>query len=105
MSAVTTAAVAAVVGLVAYVAGRISKAKELAPRTAAATTSPATFWREGQEYGKAEGYDKGYADGWTSGRLALVEEEQSRRMHPTGSPLSELKAIDAEADDRMRGLD
>ena len=58
-------------------------------------------WREGQTYGER----KGYADGWTSGRLALVEEQQARRMHPTGSPLSELKAIDAEADDQMRGLD
>ena len=58
-------------------------------------------WREGQSWGER----KGYADGWTSGRLALVEEQQARRMHPTGSPLSELKAIDAEADDRMRGLD
>ena len=58
-------------------------------------------WREGQHHGER----KGYADGWTSGRLALVEEQQARRMHPTGSPLSELKAIDAEADDRMRGLD
>ena len=103
MSAVTVAA-AAVGGLLAYVAGRRSKANEL-DRQPPATTSPATFWREGKEYGKAEGYDKGYADGWTSGRLALVEEQQARRMHPTGSPLSELKAIDAEADDRMRGLD
>jgi hypothetical protein len=26
-------------------------------------------------------------------------------MHPTGSPLSDLKAIDAEADRRMKGGD
>jgi hypothetical protein len=58
-------------------------------------------WREGQTYGER----KGYAEGWTSGRISLVEEQQARRMHPTGSPLSELKAIDAEADDQMRGLD
>jgi hypothetical protein len=48
---------------------------------------------------------EGYAHGFTTGRVQLVEEQQARRMHPTGSPLSELKAIDAEADDRMRGLD
>ena len=58
-------------------------------------------WREGAAYGTA----KGYADGWTSGRLALVGEQQARRMHPTGSPESVLKAIDAEADRRMKGGD
>jgi hypothetical protein len=58
-------------------------------------------WREGKSWGER----KGYADGWTSGRLALVEEQQARRMHPTGSPESVLKALDAEADDRMRKLD
>jgi len=58
-------------------------------------------WREGQTYGER----KGYADGWTSGRIALVEEQQARRMHPTGSPLSELKAVDLEADEQMRRLD
>ena len=47
----------------------------------------------------------GYGHGWTSGRISLVEEQQARRMHPTGSPLSELKAIDAEADRRMKGGD
>ena len=47
----------------------------------------------------------GYRDGWTSGRLALVDEQQARRCHPTGSPLSELKALDAEADRRMKGID
>jgi hypothetical protein len=58
-------------------------------------------WREGYEYGK----EMGYRDGWTSGRLALVDEQQARRMHPTGSPLSDLKALDAEADRRMKGGD
>jgi hypothetical protein len=58
-------------------------------------------WRQGHDYGK----DLGYADGWTSGRLALVDEQQARRYHPTGSPLSQLKALDAEADRRMKGSD
>ena len=58
-------------------------------------------WRQGHDYGK----EMGYRDGWTSGRLALVDEQQARRCHPTGSPLSELKALDAEADRRMKGND
>ena len=58
-------------------------------------------WRQGHDYGK----EMGYRDGWTSGRLALVDEQQARRCHPTGSPLSELKALDAEADRRMKGID
>ena len=58
-------------------------------------------WRQGHDYGK----EMGYRDGWTSGRLALVDEQQARRCHPTGSPLSELKALDAEADRRMKGGD
>ena len=58
-------------------------------------------WRQGHDYGK----EMGYRDGWTSGRLALVDEQQARRCHPTGSPLSELKALDAEADRRMKGSD
>jgi hypothetical protein len=58
-------------------------------------------WRQGHDYGK----EMGYRDGWTSGRLALVDEQQARRMHPTGSPLSDLKALDAEADRRMKGGD
>ena len=58
-------------------------------------------WRQGHDYGK----EMGYRDGWTSGRLARVDEQQARRCHPTGSPLSELKALDAEADRRMKGID
>lgn len=56
-------------------------------------------WREGQVYGKREGY----AEGWTTGRLQLVEEQDAKRHHPTGSPLSHLRALDAEADRRMKG--
>ena len=56
-------------------------------------------WREGAQYGEG----KGYAEGWTSGRIALVGEQEAQRRHPTGSPLSALKALDAEADRRMRG--
>ena len=48
---------------------------------------------------------EGYAHGFTTGRVQLVGEQQARRMHPTGSPESVLKALDAEADDRMRELD
>ena len=48
---------------------------------------------------------EGYAHGWTTGRSHFVNEQHARRMHPTGSPLSDLKVVDAEADDRMRGLD
>ena len=56
-------------------------------------------WREGQQYGEA----KGYAEGWTTGRLQLVDEQEAQRRHPTGSPLSHLRALDAEADRRMKG--
>ena len=56
-------------------------------------------WREGAQYGEG----KGYAEGWTSGRIALVGEQEAQRRHPTGSPLSHLRALDAEADRRMRG--
>ena len=56
-------------------------------------------WREGASYGEA----KGYADGWTSGRIALVGEQEAQRRHPTGSPLSHLRALDAEADRQMGG--
>jgi hypothetical protein len=48
---------------------------------------------------------EGYAHGFTTGRVQLVGEQQARRMHPTGSPESVLKAIDAEADRRMKGGD
>jgi len=48
---------------------------------------------------------EGYAHGFTTGRVQLVSEQQARRMHPTGSPESVLKALDVEADDRMRELD
>ena len=48
---------------------------------------------------------EGYAHGFTTGRVQLVGEQQARRMHPTGSPESVLKALDAEANDRMRELD
>jgi hypothetical protein len=48
---------------------------------------------------------EGYAHGFTTGRVQLVGEQQARRMHPTGSPESVLKAIDAEADRRMKGDD
>jgi hypothetical protein len=48
---------------------------------------------------------EGYAHGFTTGRVQLVGEQQARRMHPTGSPESVLKALDAEADRRMRELD
>ena len=51
----------------------------------------ARLWREG------------YAHGWTSGRVQLVDEQEAKRHHPTGSPLSHLRALDAEADRRMRG--
>jgi hypothetical protein len=97
-------AVLVVVG--AFVAG-FAGGHQVAMRDARRTQgdSSARHWRDGHTYGKREGYDNGYAEGWTSGRISLVEEQQARRMHPTGSPLSELKAIDAEADDRMRGLD
>jgi len=97
-------AVLVVVG--AFVAG-FAGGHQVARRDArqADRESSTRHWRDGQTYGKREGYDTGYAEGWTSGRISLVEEQQARRMHPTGSPLSELKAIDAEADDRMRGLD
>jgi hypothetical protein len=88
----------------AFVAGFVG-GHEVASRDArrAQGDSSARHWRAGQTYGKREGYDKGYAEGWTSGRVALVGEQQARRMHPTGSPLSDLKAIDAEADRRMKG--
>lgn len=56
-------------------------------------------WREGADYGEA----KGYAEGWTTGRLQLVDEQEAQRRHPTGSPLSHLRALDAEADRRMKG--
>jgi len=48
---------------------------------------------------------EGYAHGFTTGRVQLVGEQQARRMHPTGSPESVLKALDAEADRRMKGGD
>ena len=48
---------------------------------------------------------EGYGHGWTTGRVRLVDEQQARRCHPTGSPLSQLKALDAEADRRMKGSD
>ena len=93
-------AVLAVVG--AFVVGFVG-GHQVASR--AQGDSSARHWRDGQVYGKRQGYDEGWGHGWTTGRLQLVEEQQARRMHPTGSPLSELKAIDAEANDRMRGLD
>ena len=102
MSALTAAAIAFVVGFMAYVAGRISKANEVdhTPR-ASVPLDVGRHWREGHDYGK----HKGYAEGWTSGRLALVEEQQARRMHPTGSPMSDLKALDNEADQQLRKFD
>ena len=102
MSAVLFVAAAFLLGL--FIGALVSVARDYAVEQADEDTHRDDLvraWREAQHYGEA----KGYADGWTSGRLALVEEQQARRMHPTGSPLSELKAIDAEADDRMRGLD
>ena len=60
-------------------------------------------WREGQAYGQRQGVEEGYMAGWTSGRSALLGEQEAQRRHPTGSPLSHLRALDAEADRRMKG--
>ncbi len=51
----------------------------------------ARLWREG------------YAHGWTTGRVQLVDEQEAKRHHPTGSPLSHLRALDVEADRQMGG--
>ena len=102
MSAVLLAASSFAVGL--FVGALASAARDYVAEDTETPADPDEFarhWRDGAAYGER----KGYAEGWTSGRISLVEEQQARRMHPTGSPLSELKAIDAEADDQMRGLD
>ena len=46
---------------------------------------------------------EGYANGFTTGRIQLLDEQRAQRHHPTGSPLSHLRALDAEADRRMKG--
>lgn len=103
MNAVTIA-VAAVVGLAAYTAGRVAKSRETDQRHAEELTRN---WRHGQSFGRRQsvGYDEGFAEGWTSGRIALAEERTARSMHPTGSPESFLRVVDLEADERMKGMD
>lgn len=88
---------------VGWVYGRIRKADEFAAESVERCRDCATNWRAGHAHGQREGEAKGYAEGWTSGRIALVGEQEAQRRHPTGSPLSALKALDAEADRRMRG--
>ena len=101
MTAVLFVTAAFALGL--FLGALVSVARDYYDEQAAQSRNASAWshWRQGHEYGK----EMGYRDGWTSGRLALVDEQQARRMHPTGSPLSELKALDAEADRRMKGGD
>ena len=99
MTAVLFVAAAFLLGL--FVGALVSVAREYQAEQVDvdAGAEAARQWREGQRYGEA----KGYAEGWTTGRLQLVEEQDAKRHHPTGSPLSHLRALDAEADRRMKG--
>ena len=102
MTAVLFVAAAFAVGL--FLGALVSVARDYSTEQAAQDAERDALvaqWRQGHDYGK----EMGYRDGWTSGRLALVDEQQARRYHPTGSPLSQLKALDAEADRRMKGSD
>jgi hypothetical protein len=57
-------------------------------------------WREGQTYGKREGYVKG----WTSGRRALVDEQAAKAHHPTSHPLGEVVRIEHLRKDELDDL-
>lgn len=101
MRAAAFVAACFVVGfLVGWVAGRIRKVDEL--RLAASQDYPEQ-WRQGCAWGRLEGERDGFQQGWTTGRLQLLDEQEAQRRHPTGSPLSHLRALDAEADRRMKG--
>jgi hypothetical protein len=36
---------------------------------------------------------EGYAHGWTTGRVRLVEEQRSQSTHPTRHPLAEVRRL------------
>jgi hypothetical protein len=64
--------------LVGWVAGRIRKTEQL--RTLRANEVAEAF---------LNGRNHGYHEGWTTGRVRLFGEQQSRDLHPTGRDVAD----------------
>ena len=78
MSAVTVAITFTVGFLFGWVVGRRRKTEEL--RMVRANEVAQAF---------LDGRNHGYQDGWTTGRVRLFGEQQSRELHPTGREIAD----------------
>jgi hypothetical protein len=93
MTAVLFVAAAFALGL--FLGALVSVARDYMDEQAAqdAERDQATrLWREG------------YAHGWTSGRVQLVDEQEAKRHHPTSHPLGEVIRIEHARKDELDDL-